>query len=98
VIAVSSGEEQLLFIGDVIYDIDLNNEQSDDPQAIGNPAWHAAVDVDPAQALLTRDRLFAQTARERTLLMVYHLPLPSLGYVEQHGSGWRWKPNATPRH
>jgi glyoxylase-like metal-dependent hydrolase (beta-lactamase superfamily II) len=95
-IAVSSGEEQLLFIGDVLYDSDLNNEQNDYPQAIGNPAWHATVDVDPAQALLTRDRLFAQAARERTLLMAYHVPFPGLAYVEQHGTGWRWRPLEVP--
>ena len=89
-IAVSSGDERLLFIGDVIYDADLNNDQSDNPKEIGNLAWHATVDVNPAQALLMRDRLFAQAASERTLLMAYHVPFPGLGCVVQHGLGWQW--------
>ena len=83
---ISSENEQLLFIGDVIYDIDL----SEDGTVVGNPEFHAVVDFDPAQARATRDRLFAQAARERTLLMAYHTPFPGLGYVTQEGSGWQW--------
>lgn len=95
-IAVTSGEERLLFIGDIIYDRDLIDDERDIPEEIGSSAWHATVDVDPAQALLSRDRLFAQAARDRTLLMAYHVSFPGLGYVEPHGTGWRWRPLAAP--
>jgi len=81
VIAVSSDDEQLLFIGDLIYD----------PNDIENPDWYSVYDFDPGQVVVTRRRLFEQAARERTLLMAYHIPFPGLGYVAQHGSGWRWR-------
>ena len=87
---IASGNEQLHFIGDVVYDIDLGEEG----KIVGNPEFHAAVDFDPAQARVTRDRLFAQAARNRTLLMAYHTPFPGLGYVGQESSGWRWLPLA----
>jgi glyoxylase-like metal-dependent hydrolase (beta-lactamase superfamily II) len=90
-ITVSSGEERLLFIGDILYGGELNNDQSDPPKELGDRAFHAVVDVNPAQALLTRDRLFAQAASEQTLLMGYHTPFPGLGYIVQHGTGWRWQ-------
>lgn len=89
-IAVSSGDERLLFIGDIIYSKDLNLDQNDTRKEIGDPAWHATVDVDPAQALRSRDRLFAQAARDRTLLMAYHVPFLDLGYVAHYGAGWQW--------
>lgn len=87
---IASADEQLHFIGDVIYDLDL----SEDGQIVVNPEFHAVVDFDPAQARVTRDRLFAQAARDRTLLMAYHTPFPGLGYVEQAAAGWQWLPPA----
>lgn len=72
------------------YDLDL----SEDGKIVGNPEFHAAVDFDPIQARVTRERLLAQAARDRTLLMASHTPFPGLGYVEQEGSGWRWLPLA----
>jgi glyoxylase-like metal-dependent hydrolase (beta-lactamase superfamily II) len=85
---ISSGGEQLYFIGDVVYDLDL----SADGRVVGNPEFHAVVDFDPVQARTTRYRLFAQAANERTLLMAYHTPFPGLGYIEQAAAGWRWAP------
>jgi glyoxylase-like metal-dependent hydrolase (beta-lactamase superfamily II) len=81
VIRVSSAGESLLFIGDLAYQ----------PNDIGNPDWHAIVDVDPAQASVTRELLFEQAAREGMLLMGYHFPFPGLGYVGEQASGWRWR-------
>jgi len=82
-ISVSSGSEQLLFTGDVIYSGDLS----------ADPEWHAFVDVDPAQAALTRERLFDQAARQRTLLMVPHIPFHGMGYVSWDGQVYRWQPH-----
>jgi len=80
VIAVSSDDDQLLFIGDLVYD----------PNDIENPDWYSVFDYDPVQVVATRCRVLAQAASERTLLMAYHIPFPGLGYVAQQGPGWRW--------
>jgi glyoxylase-like metal-dependent hydrolase (beta-lactamase superfamily II) len=79
-IAISSDDESLLFIGDLVYT----------PQDFENPDWYSIYDFDPKQAIATRQRVFAQAVREHQLLMAYHLPFPGLGYVTQEGSGWRW--------
>jgi glyoxylase-like metal-dependent hydrolase (beta-lactamase superfamily II) len=90
-IAISSGEEQLLFIADMVYGADLHANALDGTYDIGNPRWHAFIDMDPAQALVTRDRVFEEAARQRLRLMAAHTPFPGLGYVAKHGPGWRWE-------
>jgi glyoxylase-like metal-dependent hydrolase (beta-lactamase superfamily II) len=81
VIAVSSGDERFLFIGDLLYK----------PKDIENPNWYSALDFDPKQTLMTRHRIFEQASKERVLLMAYHLSFPGLGYVSPKGQGWRWQ-------
>jgi glyoxylase-like metal-dependent hydrolase (beta-lactamase superfamily II) len=80
VIAVSSEDDQLLFIGDLVYD----------PNDIEDPDWYSVFDYDPGQVVATRRRILAQAASERTLLMAYHVAFPGLGYVAPQGAGWRW--------
>ncbi len=82
IIAVTSGADQMLVIGDVFID----------PTALENPEWVSVYDYDSAQGTVTRQRLLTPAVRERTLLMAYHLPWPGLGYVTQHGLGWQWRP------
>ena len=79
-INISSGDEQMRFVGDLIYD----------PDDIWNIEWHSAVDVDPAQAAATREQLLGQAASDQTLLIAYHAPFPGLGYVSRQGLGWKW--------
>lgn len=81
VITVSSGEERFLFIGDLLYD----------PKDIEDPNWYSVYDFDPKRVVITRNRIFEQAARERSLLMAYHLPFPGLGYISPNGPGWRWQ-------
>jgi glyoxylase-like metal-dependent hydrolase (beta-lactamase superfamily II) len=86
VIGISSGEHQLLFIGDLVYN----------PKDIEDPDWYSVFDFDPEQVVKTRHQVFEQAARERALLMAYHLPFPGLGYVVQRGAGWRWRSFESP--
>lgn len=94
-ISVSSGSEQLLFTGDVLYG-GLDLSESEDAAGYFkfslNQEWHAFVDMDPAQAVATRERLFEQAARQRTLLMAPHVSYHGLGYVSKHDQGWLWQP------
>jgi glyoxylase-like metal-dependent hydrolase (beta-lactamase superfamily II) len=79
-IAIASGDDRLLFIGDLIYE----------PKDCEDSEWYSIFDFDPGQAIATRQRIFAKAASERTLLLAYHLPFPGLGYVTQQERGWRW--------
>jgi glyoxylase-like metal-dependent hydrolase (beta-lactamase superfamily II) len=92
-VSVSSGNEQLLFTGDVIYSGDLSEDPGNALITTSGGEWHAFVDVDPAQAIITRERLFDQAARKRTLLMVPHVPFHGMGYVSSDGQVWRWQPH-----
>jgi glyoxylase-like metal-dependent hydrolase (beta-lactamase superfamily II) len=85
VIDIASGEDRLLFIGDLVYE----------PKDMEDAQWYSIFDFDPKQAIATRRRVFEQAARDGTLLMAYHLPFPGLGYVSRHGVGWRWQPFGT---
>ncbi len=82
VVDISSGDERLLFIGDLILEF----------KDIENPNWYSVYDFDPKQVVITRHSIFAQAAREQALLMAYHLPFPGLGYVSPFGQGWCWQP------
>jgi glyoxylase-like metal-dependent hydrolase (beta-lactamase superfamily II) len=86
VIAVASDADQLLYIGDLLYD----------PSNIENPDWYSVYDFDPAQVIVTRRQVWEQAARNQTLLMAYHIPFPGLGYVAQDGSSWRWRAFESP--
>ena len=91
-IALTSDNVRLLFIADIYYGWDDQADPSNAPKDIGDPVWHAALDVDPAQAVRSRDRVFAQAAQDHTLLMATHVRFPGLGYVTQPGLGWQWIP------
>ena len=81
IIAVSSGDRRLIFVGDLIYD----------PKDIENSDFVSVFDFDPEQVVVTRNQVFERAAREGALLMAYHLTFPGLGYVSKHGHGWGWQ-------
>ena len=81
VIAVASGADRFLSIGDLLYD----------PKDVENPAWYSEFDFDPAQVVVTRRRIFEQAATERALLQAYHLSFPGLGYVVRREPGLQWR-------
>jgi glyoxylase-like metal-dependent hydrolase (beta-lactamase superfamily II) len=88
-VAITSGDDQLLFIADMLYGRDLGPGAVGGPRTIGDPEWHAFIDVDPAQAVVTRDRIFAQAADKHTRLMAAHAPFHGLGYGLKQGEGQR---------
>lgn len=84
-VAISSGGEQLLCIGDTpLHPINLEQ-----------PDWYAAVDLDPALIATTKRRLFDRAATEKAMVFGAHFPSPSLGHVIQKGEGWQWQPIET---
>lgn len=81
-IEISSGGEQVTYIGDLLYQ----------PENIEDPEWYSVYDNDPAQAVATRKRVFTQAARDQQVLLAYHMVFPGLGTVTQQERGWKWKP------
>lgn len=59
--------------------------------SLARPDWHCVFDVDAEQGAATRRRVFEMLATERWPVIGYHMPFPSVGYVERQGPGaYRW--------
>ena len=84
-LAVSSAEERLLCISDLVLH----------PIHMEEPEWCAAVDFDPEQVVTTRRRILAMAATEGALVLAFHLPFPGLGHVVECAQNWEWKPIET---
>jgi hypothetical protein len=57
---------------------------------LARPDWHCSFDVDKEKGAATRRRIYEMAAAERVPVSGYHMPFPSIGYVERLGSGYRW--------
>lgn len=60
--------------------------------SLARPDWHAFFDMDKATGAATRRRVYGMAAAERIPVVGYHTSFPSVGFVEQVGSGFRWLP------
>jgi glyoxylase-like metal-dependent hydrolase (beta-lactamase superfamily II) len=60
--------------------------------SLARPDWHALFDMDKAKGAATRKRIYEMAAVERLPVAGYHMPFPSLGFVERMGTGYRWLP------
>lgn len=86
VVAVSSGDEQLLYVSDtVLYPLHLEH-----------PDWVPIYDILPEEADDSKHRIFDLAAEENALVIGMHFPpFPSLGYVVKKEKGWQWQPIET---
>jgi glyoxylase-like metal-dependent hydrolase (beta-lactamase superfamily II) len=79
---LESGGKRMLFWGDCAHH---------QVASLARPDWHCSFDVDKEQGAATRKRIYDMAATERIAVSGYHMPFPSLGYVERlSGSGYRW--------
>ena len=58
--------------------------------SIQRPDWHVAFDTDKDQGAATRQKVLGMIADEKLPFIGYHMPWPSLGYVERMDGGFRW--------
>jgi glyoxylase-like metal-dependent hydrolase (beta-lactamase superfamily II) len=79
---IASGNQQVLYIGDIIYD----------PIQAGAPDAYAVLDNDPSEARRTRDRVIREAIARNALVFCTHLAFPGLGYFIPEGPTWNWKP------
>ena len=83
VVSVSSGDEQLLYIGDTATHI-LHLE---------HPDWRPSYDILPQEAVTSNRQIFDLAAAEKALVVGTHFfPFPSLGTVVKKGEAWQWQP------
>lgn len=60
--------------------------------SLQRPDWEVAFDLDKQQAAATRKRVFDRIATDRLPFIGYHMPFPSVGFVEKRDQGFRFVP------
>jgi len=76
---VSSGNDQLIVLGDVVTVPALFAR---------NPSWHAVVDQDAPMAEATRRKLLDRAVADKTTVTGYHFPFPAAGKIAKDGNGY----------
>jgi glyoxylase-like metal-dependent hydrolase (beta-lactamase superfamily II) len=83
VVSLSSGDAQLLYIGDTVVH----------PLHLEHPDWHPIYDILPEEAATSKRYIFDRAAADKALVMGQHFaPFPSLGTVVKKGDAWQWRP------
>ncbi len=83
---IESDGSQLLFWGDCAHH---------QVASLARPDWQCVFDVDQEKGSATRKRIFDMTATDRIAVSGYHIPFPSIGYVERlDATGYRWVPHS----
>lgn len=80
---VTSGTQKMLVWGDIVH---FHAVQ------LPHPEVTIEVDVTPTQAIASRRRILAESARNNWLVAAAHHPFPGLGHVRTEGKGYAWVP------
>ncbi len=80
---IESGGEALMLTADTANHFVLSMQR---------PDWEVLFDIDKAAAAATRRSLLGMIADERIPFVGYHMPFPSVGYLEALGDGFRFVP------
>jgi glyoxylase-like metal-dependent hydrolase (beta-lactamase superfamily II) len=60
--------------------------------SLERPEWHVRFDMDKDGAIAARKKVFDMIAAERIPFTGYHMPFPSVGFVEKTETGYRYIP------
>ena len=60
--------------------------------SLQRPDWHVRFDMDKEKATAARKRVLDMIAADRVPSAGYHMPFPSVGYIEKRDLGYRWVP------
>lgn len=83
---IESEGKRLFFLGDCAHH---------HVASLARPGWHCVFDVDAEQGAASRERIFDMLASEAIPVSAFHMPFPSLGYIERlDGGGYRWLPHS----
>jgi len=60
--------------------------------SLQHPEWHVGFDQDKDMAVETRKKTFDMLSAEKIPVIGFHMPFPSVGWVEKASTGYRWVP------
>jgi glyoxylase-like metal-dependent hydrolase (beta-lactamase superfamily II) len=81
ILRLSSGNQQLLLVGDCIHNVVLQTAQ---------PEITFTFDADAKQAVASRRRVLDMAAADRLVISGAHIPFPGFGKVGKEGNGYRF--------
>jgi len=81
-IEISSGKKKLFCIGDIIHS----------QQEFVKPRCLASFDVDPEQALTTREKKLSGACKAGVPVFACHFPFPGLGHIKNNNGIFSWQP------
>jgi glyoxylase-like metal-dependent hydrolase (beta-lactamase superfamily II) len=81
--SLESQGEKLVFMGDVIHAPEVQ---------FARPSVSVTYDVDPIQAIATRQAVFRAAARDHFLVAFAHVSFPGVGHIHADGQHYRWNP------
>ena len=81
--SLESRGEKLVFMGDVIHAPEVQ---------FARPGVSVTYDVDPKQAIATRQAAFRAAARDHFLVAFAHASFPGLGHIHADREQYRWNP------
>lgn len=81
ILRLSSGNQQLLLVGDCIHNVVLQTAQ---------PEITFTFDADAKQAVASRRRMLDMAAADRLVISGAHIPFPGFGKVSKEGNGYRF--------
>jgi len=58
--------------------------------SLQRPDWHVRFDMNKEMAVAARKQVFGMVAADKIPFIGYHMPAPSVGYVEPMGDGFRY--------
>lgn len=80
---IEDGNERVVLIGDAANHYVVS---------IQRPDWHVRFDMDKEKAVRTRKSLLGMIAADKIPFIGYHMPFPSVGYLEPKDAGFRYEP------
>ena len=57
---------------------------------VQRPDWTIGFDDNQQKAVETRKRMLAQLAKDKTMVVGFHMPFPSVGWIHETPGGHRW--------
>ena len=60
--------------------------------SFARPDWHFLMDDDPEKASESRRRILTMAADNELPIIGFHIPFPSIGYVDKEGEAFRFRP------
>ncbi len=82
---IESGGNELMIMSDTVAHFAVS---------LAHPEWHFGMDDDPEKAVVSRKRVLSSIADAKMPAIGFHMPFPSVGYIDTHGDGFVWVPHS----